>query len=84
MNLFQGTLKTIASRHKCDNVFPKQINLFLLGNVFSKKKEFVIEYYNFRKLCHLLAIFLLIKIIILKVVIEYGIIEMNDWLKARR
>jgi hypothetical protein len=80
VNFFQGTLKTIASRHKCDKVFPKQINLFLLGNVFSKGICDRILY--FQKIVSPLGDILLIKIIILKVVIEYGIIEMNDWLKA--
>jgi hypothetical protein len=36
----------------------------------------------FQKIVSPLDDFLLIKIINLKVVIEYGIIEMNDWLKA--
>lgn len=37
----------------------------------------------FQKIVSPLGNFLLIMIIILKVVIEYGIIEMNDWLKDR-
>jgi hypothetical protein len=38
----------------------------------------------FQKIVSSLGNFLLIKIIILKVVIEYGMIGMNDWLKARQ
>ncbi len=56
MTLFQGTLKTISNRHKCDDTLPpKKENLLLLGDL--KTKEFTIKYFVFRKLCHILTNF---------------------------
>jgi hypothetical protein len=38
VTLFQGTLKTVASRHKCGDTLPKKIDFcLLLGKLFKKK-----------------------------------------------
>jgi hypothetical protein len=57
-NLFQQTLKSVASRHKCGDTIPKKpvfCRFFL--QLFLKNKEFVTKYSVFRKLCHHLAVF---------------------------
>jgi len=61
VTLFQGTLKIIASKHKCVNKFPLKIKKnFFLGHFYATKFvfkdwEFVTKYSIFRKFCCHLA-----------------------------
>jgi hypothetical protein len=57
MTLFEGTLKTITNRPKCDGIFLEKIILSFLGDFFFKKRKFVTKYSVFKKLCQLLMIF---------------------------
>jgi hypothetical protein len=58
-NLFQETLKTVANRHKCGDTIPKKskFSVAFWRIVFLKNREFVTEYFFFRRLCRHLAIF---------------------------
>jgi hypothetical protein len=48
--IFQGTLKTLASRHKCGDIFLKGTLFSKFSAIFSpKNREFVTEYAVFQK-----------------------------------
>jgi len=46
MTLFEGALKNITNRHKCDNIFPDFFFLSFLGIYFSKKNCEKIFYFQ--------------------------------------
>jgi hypothetical protein len=48
--LFQGSLKTVASRHLCGNTLPRQNSFLWPFIVFIKKTVLTTEYFAFRKL----------------------------------
>lgn len=58
LTLFEGTFKTVASRHKCGDTLLKKHRFVSpkLGDFFKKKREIPTQYSVFRTLCCLLLI----------------------------
>jgi len=59
VTLFQGTLKTVASTHKCGDTLPKKIDFcLLLGRLFIRKKRIHDRIVHFQKTVSLFGEFL--------------------------